>query len=183
LQPGRLKLSGKVVGIIGWMVPEATVDFMNKIIKNTPAEVDQDHLRVLVDNNPKIPCRVKDSIKNVALLATSTALNAKSYDKKLLEAGIQSINPYKEMIMKVIFEVKSGNMNMSKELLDQVIHRVLDKGAESIILGFAELPILLKRERFDIPFYDLIQILAQSAVKYATANKNKWAFCGGIGRK
>lgn len=49
----------KVVGIIGGMGPEATVDFMNRIIKATPARDDADHIRMLVDNNPKIPSRIK----------------------------------------------------------------------------------------------------------------------------
>ncbi len=48
----------KTVGIIGGMGPEATVDFMNRIIKATPARDDRDHLRMLVDNNPKIPSRI-----------------------------------------------------------------------------------------------------------------------------
>mgnify|MGYP006293694131 CR=1 FL=1 len=49
----------KVVGIIGGMGPEATVDLMQRIIRATPALDDADHLRVLVDNNPKIPSRIK----------------------------------------------------------------------------------------------------------------------------
>ncbi len=49
----------KVVGIIGGMGPEATVDLMARIIKATPALDDIDHIRMLVDNNPKIPSRIK----------------------------------------------------------------------------------------------------------------------------
>ncbi len=49
----------KVVGIIGGMGPEATVDLMRRIIRLTPALDDQDHVRCIVDNNPKIPSRIK----------------------------------------------------------------------------------------------------------------------------
>lgn len=49
----------KVVGIIGGMGPEATVDFMARIIKATPARDDGDHIRMLVDNNPKVPSRIR----------------------------------------------------------------------------------------------------------------------------
>jgi aspartate racemase len=52
-------MSTKILGIIGGMGPEATVDFMDKIIKATPAADDSDHIRMLVDNNPQIPSRVK----------------------------------------------------------------------------------------------------------------------------
>lgn len=48
----------KVVGVIGGMGPEATVDFLRRLIAAVPARDDSDHIRVLVDNNPKIPSRL-----------------------------------------------------------------------------------------------------------------------------
>lgn len=48
----------KTVGVIGGMGPEATVDFLRRLVARTPARDDADHLRVLVDNNPKIPSRI-----------------------------------------------------------------------------------------------------------------------------
>jgi len=47
----------KVIGILGGMGPEATIDLFYKIIKFSPAEKDQEHLRIIIDNNPKIPDR------------------------------------------------------------------------------------------------------------------------------
>jgi aspartate racemase len=47
----------KTIGILGGMGPEATLDCFAKIIKNTPAKNDQDHLRVIIDSNPKVPDR------------------------------------------------------------------------------------------------------------------------------
>jgi aspartate racemase len=52
-------LEEKIVGIIGGMGPEATVDLMQRVIKATPALDDADHIRMIVDNNPKIPSRIK----------------------------------------------------------------------------------------------------------------------------
>jgi aspartate racemase len=46
------------IGILGGMGPEATLDCFGKIIKNTPAKTDQDHLRVVIDSNPAIPDRI-----------------------------------------------------------------------------------------------------------------------------
>ncbi len=54
-----MKCSEKVAGIIGGMGPEATVDLMQRIIRLTPARDDIDHIRCIVDNNPKIPSRVR----------------------------------------------------------------------------------------------------------------------------
>jgi len=53
----------KIVGIIGGMGPEATVDLMARVIKATPALDDVDHIRMVVDNNPKVPSRIKAIIE------------------------------------------------------------------------------------------------------------------------
>jgi len=53
----------KVAGIIGGMGPEATVDLMQRIIRLTPAMDDKDHIRCIVDNNPKVPSRIKAIIE------------------------------------------------------------------------------------------------------------------------
>jgi aspartate racemase len=53
----------KIVGIIGGMGPEATVDLMQRIIDLTPALDDIDHIRCIVDNNPKVPSRIKAIIE------------------------------------------------------------------------------------------------------------------------
>ena len=49
----------RVVGILGGMGPEATVDLMRRIIAHTDAKDDIDHIRCIVDNNPKVPSRIK----------------------------------------------------------------------------------------------------------------------------
>jgi aspartate racemase len=53
----------KVVGVIGGMGPEATVEFLRRLVAATPANDDADHLHVLVDNNPKVPSRIKALIE------------------------------------------------------------------------------------------------------------------------
>jgi aspartate racemase len=53
----------KSVGVIGGMGPEATVDLMRRVIEATPAADDIDHIHILVDNNPKVPSRIKALIE------------------------------------------------------------------------------------------------------------------------
>ena len=50
-------MSDLCAGVIGGMGPDATVDFMARVLALTPASGDQDHIRLLVDQNPKIPNR------------------------------------------------------------------------------------------------------------------------------
>jgi len=46
-----------IVGVLGGMGPQATIDFYQRIVNNTPASKDQEHLRVLIWSDPKIPDR------------------------------------------------------------------------------------------------------------------------------
>ena len=50
-------MAEKIIGILGGMGPEATLDCFGKIIQNTPASTDQQHLRIIIDSNPKVPDR------------------------------------------------------------------------------------------------------------------------------
>jgi aspartate racemase len=53
----------RVVGVIGGMGPEATVDLMRRVIAKTPADDDQDHVHLIVESNPKIPSRIAHLIE------------------------------------------------------------------------------------------------------------------------
>lgn len=46
-----------VIGLVGGMGPQATADFLIKLVDATPVVCEQEHLRVLVDSNPKVPDR------------------------------------------------------------------------------------------------------------------------------
>jgi aspartate racemase len=46
-----------MLGILGGMGPMATVDFMTKVIRSTPASCDQEHVRMLVSSDTVIPDR------------------------------------------------------------------------------------------------------------------------------
>lgn len=47
----------RTVGVIGGMGPAATLDFVARVRRLTPAGKDQDHLRLIVDDNPGLPDR------------------------------------------------------------------------------------------------------------------------------
>lgn len=55
--------SRKTAGIIGGMGPEATVDLMQRVIRSTPAQDDADHIHMIVDNNPRVPSRIRALIE------------------------------------------------------------------------------------------------------------------------
>lgn len=62
----QLPAGSRVVGVLGGMGPAATVDFYAKLVRHTPAQRDQDHLRVVIWADPTVPSRQE------ALLAGGT---------------------------------------------------------------------------------------------------------------
>ncbi|NJF24562.1 aspartate racemase [Thermococcus sp. Bubb.Bath] len=50
-------MSERVIGILGGMGPLATAELFRRIVEKTPAKRDQDHPRIIIYNNPKIPDR------------------------------------------------------------------------------------------------------------------------------
>ncbi len=57
-RPKRV-LRERIVGVIGGMGPRATIDFMSKVVRLTPAMQNQGHIRMIVDHNPKAPDRTE----------------------------------------------------------------------------------------------------------------------------
>lgn len=53
----------KTIGILGGMGPEATALFFQKIVQLTPAENDQDHIKIVIYNNPEVPDRTGAILK------------------------------------------------------------------------------------------------------------------------
>ncbi|MGI6093421.1 MAG: amino acid racemase [Veillonellaceae bacterium] len=69
-----------IIGILGGMGPMATADLFTKIIQLTPANCDQEHIRIIIDNHPQIPSRA-DAI----LRGTESPLTHLLESAKLLE--------------------------------------------------------------------------------------------------
>ncbi len=226
----------KIIGILGGMGPEATIDLFYKIIKSTPAEKDQDHLRIIIDNNPKIPDRTaailgkgKDplpalqeaarnlekagadfiiipcntahyflpliqesvkipilnmieeaaketqqripQIKKVGLLASIGIYKTEIYHEHFKKFNIEVTSPEekdKEEVMKAIYAVKAGNLSKGiKKSILKIAQELINKGAEVIIAGCTEIPLILKEGDVSVPIIDPTQILAKAAVQKA----------------
>jgi aspartate racemase len=70
----------------------------------------------------------------------------------------------------VIFdELCAGKFyNSSKDRFIQIINRLADEeGAEGVILGCTEIPLLIKQEDVSMPVFDTTAIHCEAAVKYA----------------
>lgn len=77
----------RIVGVIGGMGPQATVDLYQSIIEVTPASMDQEHIRIIIYSYPQIPDRTK------AILGMGP-----SPVPAMVEAGISLIRAGAQMI-------------------------------------------------------------------------------------
>lgn len=92
------------LGILGGVGPAATVDFMNKVIQNTPAQKDQEHIKMIVEQNPQIPDRTahlihKDTDPTISMFSTCKRLevegaNAIAIPCNTAHAFVDSIQPH-----------------------------------------------------------------------------------------
>jgi aspartate racemase len=73
-----------VVGILGGMGPAATIDLMRRIMDATQAGDDADHIHLIVDQNPRVPSRIKALIERTG---ASPADELVRMAKNLEEAG------------------------------------------------------------------------------------------------
>lgn len=227
----------KIIGILGGMGPEATIDLFAKIVRGTKVKKDQDHLRILIDNNPKIPDRtlaiqgkgpsplpqlvrsakllekagadfiiipcvtahyyyepltrkvripilhiIEESIKfvtqkykgiqKIGLIATTGTLQTGLFQKAFASTGIELIFPssgiQKRYVMRAIYGKKgikvTGPSEESKALILKAAENLILRGAQAIIAGCTEVPLVLKEGDLSVPVIDPVSILAQATI-------------------
>lgn len=87
--------------------------------------------------------------------------------------GIETIVPNqaeREKIHRIIYEelVLGKIVAESRDTYKQIIKRLQKLGAEGVILGCTEIPLLISQEDVEIPIFDTTIIHAEKAVEWAT---------------
>ncbi len=234
--PGKQKNAQRIIGILGGMGPEATSYLFQKIIEKTPARFDQDHPRIIIDCNPKIPSRqaaivgegespvtamltsgrtliqagvhfiviscvtahyylpqlrnelsvpflsILDEtaayvhrnysrLQSVGLLATGAIISTSLFQEAFLQKSVGCVLPDQEdqiLVQEAIFEVKNRKSaerrNRIKSTLVDVASRLIDQGAQGIVAGCTEIPLVLQQKDLPVPLFDVLDILAEAAV-------------------
>ena len=115
----------------------------------------------------------KAGFSKVGLLGTRFTMEEKFFTGRLRENyGIEALVPEKEereRIHRVIIdELALGKVDAAagREIW-VIIERLVANGAQAIILGCTELPLLIKQKQGQIPLFDTTLIHARAAVEYA----------------
>ena len=114
--------------------------------------------------------------KKVGLLGTKFTMEENFYKGRLIEkynlgvtipdeAERQSIHDviYKELCLGIV-------QQSSKNRFKAIIENLSKKGAEAVILGCTEIPLLIKQEDVTVPLLDTTRIHAEAAVDFALAD-------------
>ena len=114
----------------------------------------------------------KKGIKKVALLGTKYTMQLPFFKDVLASMGIETIIPYEndiEIINDGIYkELALGIVTaVTKENYLQIMQKLQHAGAEGIILGCTEIPLLIKPNDFDLPLFDTTFIHASAAVGFS----------------
>lgn len=121
---------------------------------------------------------VAEEIKNhnitkVGLLGTRFTMEKGFYRERLdKNHDIEVITPEEEdrkIVHDIIYnELVLGEFHSgSRKMYQEVITRLQKKGAEGVILGCTEIPLLIQQEHSDIPLFDTTHIHARKAVEWS----------------
>jgi aspartate racemase len=114
----------------------------------------------------------KKEITKVGLLGTKFTMEMDFYIKKLKESGVEVIIPEEQEIRDYIQhtikeELGRGIVNSStRDNYILIANKLIALGAEGIILGCTEIPMLISQEDFNIPIFDTTKIHANAAVEF-----------------
>ena len=228
----------RTIGVVGGMGPWATLDFFEKVLRLTPARRDQEHLRLIIDNNPKIPDRgpailgdgedptpalvatarnveaagadlivipcntahyfyqaIQAAVRvpvlhimqevagaasrrfprlgRVGLLATRATVATGLYQDAFRPLGAEVVVPDErgqEVIDRLIYAIKAQGVDDALRSAGVAVGRGLNRaGAEAIVLGCTELPLVLGEDTLGLPILDSNLTLAEVAVRLATS--------------
>lgn len=218
-------LSMKTLGVLGGMGPAATVAFLARVQALTPAEGDQDHIRIIADINPQVPdrnrapdaaeavlggmaLRLRDAGAQVLAMpcntahaqaagirkaglpfidmiaettAAATAGGARKigvlatpggealYTRSLQATGVKILRlggADREAFMGCIYAVKRGDVGEGPRAeMKRLAAALVSEGAQVVIAGCTEAPLLLSGEDVSVPLVDSAEVLAAACVR------------------
>ena len=229
--PAR-SLRSRTVGVLGGMGPDATADFMSCVIRATPADKDQDHVRMLIDSNPHVPNRQEALLRDgedpgpalasmarglaaagadflvmpcntahafadaitaavdiplvsiidvtvdacgdaaaIGVLATDGCLSSGVFQAALTERGRRAVLPDEAetaALMGLITRIKAGDTGSGvADGMRELAAALIARGAEVIIAGCTEIPLVLDADRVDVPLVSSTDALARATVAMA----------------
>ena len=173
---GNWESAGKLLGNVAHSLEQAGAEMivictntMHKVIGFIEEKVSVPILHIADATARQIQ---KLELSKVGLLGTKYTMEQDFYKARIESYGIKVLTPNqadRDMINKVIYEeLCLGKIqDSSRNFYKRVIKKLVDDGAEGIILGCTEIGLLVKPEDSDVPLFDTTVIHAIESVNQA----------------
>lgn len=114
----------------------------------------------------------RQNMKRVALLGTKYTMQLDFYKNALAQYGIDTLVPGEkdiELINTSIYTELGKNIFLpaTRQHYVEIINGLANRGAEGVILGCTEIPMLIKQTDSSIPVFDTTCLHAMAAVEFA----------------
>jgi aspartate racemase len=115
----------------------------------------------------------KHGLRKVGLLGTKFTMEMDFYKDKLSEQGIISLIPEQQETRDFIQQTLKEELGRgimreeTKQAYLAIIEQLIANGAEGIILGCTEIPLLISQEDVAVPVFDTTKIHSRAAVEFA----------------
>lgn len=228
-------------GVLGGMGPDATVDFMARVVALVSGSRDQDHVPMIVDHNPQVPDRqaamrgdrapvnaallamarrlqaagadflvmpcntahvflhgieqavdipllhiIDETVseigpavpgaRQVGLLATDACLESGIYQQAITRSAREAVLPddaSQAELMRLIARIKSGDRSEPvAAALAQIAERLVQQGAQLIVAGCTEIPLVLHAASCSVPVLSSTEVLAKRTVAVSTGKES-----------
>ncbi|MCZ7383608.1 MAG: amino acid racemase [Candidatus Methanoperedens sp.] len=158
--------AGAEFAVIGSNTPHIVFD---KVKSRSPIP-----MLSIVDETCKRASNMK--LKKLGLMGTKFTMESDFFQKAFHDAGISIIVPMKDeqqfIHNKIISEIALGIIKNStrQELLSVVKSMIDEDSIDGLILGCTELPLILEKDEYGIPFLKTTAIHIDSIVDYCIGN-------------
>jgi aspartate racemase len=173
---GRWNLVASGLGQAAKRLVAAGADFvviatntMHRVYDEVQATVDIPVLSLLDAVGAAVLAR---QVTTVGLLGTRFTMEQPFYREALAAYGLQVLVPGAEdraYVDRVIYdELVAGRiLPASRAGFQAIVERLVSRGAQGIILGCTEIPLLLTEADTNVPLFDTTAIHAEAALRYA----------------
>lgn len=176
---GRWDETAHILGEAGSALHSAGADFIlicTNTMHKVANEVEATAGLPLLDIRDAVGKSVKaGGIETVGLLGTRFTMTDPFYKNHLSEHfGLRTIVPDEsgiEVVHRVIYEELCREIvkNESRSLCLDVVRELVQQGAQGIILGCTELPLLIHPEDVEVPIFDTTRLHAEAAIEMTLA--------------
>lgn len=115
----------------------------------------------------------RHGLRKVGLLGTKFTMELPFYRDKLREQGIEAFVPEEQVVRDFVQQAVKEELGRglvreeTRAAFIGITNQLIASGAEGIVLGCTEIPLLLSQRDVAVPVFDTARIHAQAAVDFA----------------